>query len=168
MTTDELIRRAYERLAGTSNPSLPPEETLSAIVALGKERDAKAIESDEKDSQITKLQARIDELQKECEKQKSLAAAASEDAKNNAWVAMELGLFVAGVANHQYDGTEAAAARRIYNLNSSSLRKKMLNGYAFDSYKEAKEAYEKKCKEEDLPFDDLNMLIWLYDYAPHS
>ena len=165
MTNNELVQRATERLNKTGNPTLPPEETLTAIIQLGK--DFK-----EANDKIRKLEEKVQEYAAKTEvaynrmddaehEQKK----AKDEAKNQAWVAQELGNFVRDVANGVYVGQEMAAARRVYDLNEGSIKKKRLNAYNFDSIQEAKETYAEYCKGAGIPFDEINMLPWLFDYA---
>lgn len=83
---------------------------------------------------------------------------AEDSAKEQAWIAHELGKFVSDTANGLYSGNERAAANRVYDLNKSSLRKKRLNAYNYETLEEAKSAYEKS--ESDDTFE-----VWLFTNA---
>lgn len=165
MTTTELIDRVDKRLNKTGNPSLPPEETLRAILELGKERDAAINEKlsiqDEIDQQMTKMDALVSQI----EDAEVKARQAKDEAKEQMWIAHELGNFIRDIANSLYVGREVSAANRVYDLNKGSLKKKRLNAYNFDSLQEAKAAYAEYCGEKGLPIDEKNMLSWLFDYA---
>lgn len=165
MTTTELIKRVEQRLNKTGNPSLPPEETLRAILELGKERDAALNEKHSIQDEIDQQTAKIDALVSQKEEAEFQARQAKDEAKEQMWIAHELGNFIRDVANSIYVGKEVSAANRVYDLNKGSLKKKRLNAYNYDSIQEAKDAYTEYCKGAGIPFDEINMLSWLFDYA---
>lgn len=163
MTTDELTYRAKERLSGTSNPSLPPEETLAAIIELGEERDSAREQQRSLEAEIGVLKGKLGMAEERLEESKFQQRRAEDDARNQGWLAQELGNFVRDVANRIYEGAEAAAAQRVYDLNASSIRKKRLNAYNYDSLDEAKQAYIATIK--DMPFDNDGFNNWLFKFA---
>ena len=165
MTTSELIKRATERLNKTGNPPLPSEETLRAIIELGNERDAVLIEKLSIREELARKTAYVESLVSQKEEAKLRARRAEDEAKEQTWIAHELGNFVRDLANGVYEGGEMAAAKRVYDLNGGSIKKKRLNAYNFDSYEEAKDAYREHCKEDGIAFDEINMLPWLFDFA---
>ena len=165
MTTSELIERVTMRLNGTGNPSLPPEETLRAILELGKERDSVLNEKLSIQDELEQQTAKNDVLVSQKEDAEFRAQQAEDEAKEQKWIAHELGNFIRDIANSIYVGHEVPAANRVYDLNKGSLKKKRLNAYNFDSLQEAKYAYANVCKEKGIPFDEINMLPWLFDYA---
>ena len=166
MTSDELIRRAKEKLAGDGNPLFPPRETLEAIVALGRERDSLAERGDKSKADAAAASNRVAELEKEVADISETLRTAKDDAKEQAWVARELGALVEGIANHQYDGVEAATARRVYDLNSGSLRRKRINAYDYETYEEAWESYVRYCTENGVAPVQEKMLAWMFQTVP--
>lgn len=165
MTTNELINRATERLNETGYPLLTQEETLSAIIQLGKERDeakTKAVNLAEK---VGELQARATWAEVQRDEMELESKRAMDSAKEQAWIAQELGKFVRDLSIGFYVGQEMAAAKRVYDLNGGSIKKKRLNAYNFDSLDEAKDAYQEYCKKEGLAFNEINILPWLFDFA---
>lgn len=165
MTTKELVERATERLNKTGNPPLPPEETLSAIIQLGKDRDDAITKMHNLEEQLQEYKAkteiaynRMDDAEHECKK-------ARDSAKEQGWLAQELGKFVRDISNGLYEGQEMAAAKRVYDLNSGSIKKKRLNAYNFDSLDEAKEAYHEHCLNQSMRYNEIEMLGWLFEYA---
>lgn len=166
MTSDELIRRAKEKLAGEGSPVFPPRETLEAVVALGRERDSLANRGDKAKEDAAVAIKRVAELEKQVEDLSNAVKVAKEDAKEQAWVARELGALVEGIANRQYDGVEAATARRVYDLNSGSLRRKRINAYDYETFEEARDAYARYCNANGYAFDEIMMLQWLFHSVP--
>ena len=81
MTSDELIRRAKEKLAGDGNPLFPPRETLEAIVALGRERDSLAERGDKSKADAAAASNRVAELEKEVVDLSESLRTAKDDAK---------------------------------------------------------------------------------------
>ena len=165
MTSKELLNRVEQRLNNTGNPSLPPEETLQAIMNLGKEKNSIQQEKEKQSEEIAELKAKLESAISRMDDAEFHAKQAHDRAKEQEWIAHELGNFIKDVANSIYVGQEVAAANRVYDLNKGSLKKKRLNAYNFDSLQEAKDAYEKHCKVEGIPFDEINMLSWLFSYA---
>ena len=134
-------------------------------IQLGKERDeakTKAVNLAEK---VGELQAKATCAEAQRDEKEMESKRAMDSAKEQAWIAQELGKFVRDVSNGIYAGQEMAAAKRVYDLNSGSIKKKRLNAYNYDSLAEAREAYREHCKEEWLAFDENNMLPWLFDFA---
>ena len=166
MTSDELIRRAKEKLSGDGNPSFPPRETLEAVVALGRERDAMSERGDGLKGESEAVSKRVAELEKELVAISGAFEAAKEEVKEQTWVARELGALVEGIANHQYDGVEAATARRVYDLNSGSLRRKRINAYDYETYEEAWESYVRYCTENGVVPVQEKMLAWMFQTVP--
>lgn len=160
MTTTELIERVEQRLNGTGNPWLPPKETLNAILELGKERDAVLNEKlslqDEIDQQTNKIDALI--VQKEDAELR--AKQAEDEAKEQKWIAHELGNFVRDLANGVYDGGEMAAARRVYDLNSGSLKRVRRNAYDYETVDEVKQAF--LCVNKGQPYGIDELLEWMF------
>lgn len=165
MNTNELIERATERLNKTDNPLLPPEDTLSAIIQLGKERDEAKEKAVKLAGKVGELTARASFAEVKMSEANLESKKAKDFAKEQAWIAQELGKFVCDIANGIYAGQEIAAAKRVYDLNGGSIKKKRLNAYNFDSYEEAKDAYREHCKEDGIAFDEINMLPWLFNFA---
>lgn len=165
MTSRELLIRVEQRLNNTGNPPLPPEETLQAIINLGREKDVVSSEKKALSEEVAELKARVESDMSRMADAELRALQATDKAKEQEWIAHELGKFIRDVANGIYVGQEVPAANRVYDLNKGSLKKQRLNAYNYDSLDEAKEAYKRHCMEEGLAFDEINMLQWLFDYA---
>jgi hypothetical protein len=163
MSIDELVRRCEERLNHTSNPSLPPEETLKAILELDKERWNRVNESESLKKDLANLQNELSELGIQNAKLTARVDELLKKSEEQAWIATELGEFVRNVANRQFVGNEPAAARRVYDLNKDSIVKPFLNAFLFESEKDAHEAYRAYCTENGVEFSEANMLRWLFD-----
>lgn len=162
MTTEELLTKVESRLRRTDNPSLPPEETMAAILELGKERDEAIVERIKISEKVGSLESRIEFLSSQKEEAEFNAKQAEDKAKEKEWLAHELAHFIRDVANGIYEGQERSAANRVYDLNGGSIRKKRLNVYNFDSLDEAKKAYAEETKE---PYEAERFLEWLFRYA---
>lgn len=75
------------------------------------------------------------------------------------WIKKELSDFILGIATEQYLGQEVAAAKRVFNLNFSGLRKKRRNAYNYETKEAAKQAYIEKEKKE---YQETEFLDWLF------
>ena len=163
MTTEELLNRVESRLNRTGNPSLPPDETMQAILELGKEREEAIKERIAAVERETSLANRIEYLSSEKEELEHKVLKAEDKAKEQEWVAFELAKFVKAVANGIYAGQERAAANRVYDLNANSITKRRLNCYSFDSLPEAKKKYA--AIHPDKPEDVDAFLEWLFAFC---
>lgn len=141
MTTEELLNRVEQRLNRTGNPSLPPEETMQAILALDKERETAQNECATLNEKVGSLQTQLDGAVAEKEDAEFKARQAESKAKEAEWVAGEMGKFIRDVANHIYEGQEISAAQRVYDLNKGNLTKKRIRANDFASATAAEEAY---------------------------
>lgn len=166
MTTDELISRATQRLGGTGNPPLPPEETLKAIIQLGNERTAATQDKAELETKVAELEMRLEVALREREDAEVAQRQAEAATKEQAWVAHELGKFIEDIANGMFAGQEMAAAKRVYDLNSSSLTRKRLNAFDYDSLEEARNAYVRQLK--GAEYSPMDFLEWLFLFSPHQ
>lgn len=165
MTTDELLRYADERLSGMGNPPLPPKEMLSAIIAIGKElANAKKTITTLND-QIAEYRAKVEIARNRIDDAEFNTKKALDEMREQKWIAHELGKFISDVANGLYEDREIPAAQRVYDLNKSSLKKRRLNAYNYDSLEEAKAAYMDYCKQEKITYYETNLLGWLFSYA---
>ena len=117
------------------------------------------------DNEIDRQTAKIDALISQKEEAEFQLRQAKDEAKEQMWIARELGNFVRDIANSIYEGREVSAANRVYDLNRGSLKKKRLNAYNFDSLQEAKDAYAEHCKSEHISFNEKAMLEWLFEPA---
>ena len=162
MTTEELLTKVESRLNKTDNPSLPPEETMAAILELGREKDEAIKERLSVSEKVATLETKIEGLSAQKEEAEFNAKQAQDKAKEQEWIAHELANFVKCVANGIYVGQERAAANRVYDLNGGSIRKKRLNAYNFNSLDEAKKAYIEALIE---PYEAERFLEWLFQYA---
>lgn len=153
MTTSELLERVDQRLSGKGNPSLPPEATLKAILTLGKQKDAANKEVEELRNKVAELSGRLDTTTMQKEDAEFQAKQARDAAKEQEWIAHELGNFIRDVANSLYVGKEVAAAQRVYDLNKGSLRKVRRNAYNYETVEEA---------QMDFVGDQDKFLEWLY------
>ena len=167
MTTDELLTRVESRLNKTDNPPLPPEETMRAILELGRERDSSNNEKAGLYQEIAALKDRIEGALSQKEEAEFKQRQAEDRAKEQEWVAQELANFVKAVANRLFVGQEAAAAQRVYDLNGNSITKKRLKAYNFDSLDEAKKAYADFClsSQTQKPYDADEFMDWLFRFA---
>lgn len=163
MNSDELVRRCQERLSHSSNPPLPPEETLRAIIALDQERMDRMKEAFSTDCKLTELKKSYAKLEEDNAKLSERIVELVKKADEQAWVATEFGEFIRNVANMQFAGQEPAAASRVYNLNKDSIAKPFLNAFRFSSENEAREAYRDHCTKNGISCDDANMIRWLFD-----
>ena len=141
MTTEELLNRVESRYNRTGNPSLPPDETMAAILALAKERDEAIKKNLELTEKVGSLESRLEGVKEQKGDAEFRAKEAEAKAKEHEWVANQFANFVKGVANLMYEGQEVSAARRVYDLNSGSLKMKRLRMHGFDSLDKAKETY---------------------------
>lgn len=163
MTTADLLARVEERFNRTGNPSLPPEETLKAILELGRELEEEKSTKFQYEDNMTALSGKLEEAKEQLSIEVKSREKAEDEARNQAWVAQELGNFVRGIANRQYEGTEVAAAQRVFDLNGSSLSKKRLNAYNYDSVKDAILGYRKARGLDPLAPENLNDFHeWLF------
>lgn len=97
---------------------------------------------------ITELEQRVSELTGALDSalvdtmnEKSRAESLEHQLREQTWVANQLGQFVKELAAGLYEGQEKAAAKRLYDLNSESLKRPMLNAYLYDTIEEAREAF---------------------------
>lgn len=162
VTTEELLTKVESRLNKTDNPSLPPEETMAAILELGNEREEAIKERLSMSEKIGSLESRIQGAIEEKEEAYINAKNAYDKAKEQEWLAHELANFIKDVANGIYEGKERAAANRVYDLNGNSIKKKRLKAYTFDSLDEAKKVY---AEEVNKPYDAEEFLEWLFRFA---
>ena len=160
MTTSELIKRATERLNKTGNPPLPSEETLRAIIELGNERDAALNEKLSIMDELARKIAYVEGLVSQKEEAELRARHAEDEAKEQMWIAHELGNFVRDLANGMYEGGESAAAKRVYDLNGGSLRRIRRNAYNYETVDEAKKAFLRVNKGQPYSIDEL--LEWMF------
>ena len=162
MTTEELLNRVTRRLNKTWNPTLPPEETMHSILELRKEKGTLKKENDDLRNEISVLNDRIDFISSQKEEAEFNSKRANEKVKEQEWIAHELANFIIEVANGIYQGKEPAAARRVYDLNSGSIRKRRLKAYNFDSSEEAKSAYAEETGKE---YNSEEFIEWIFRFA---
>ena len=155
MTIDALIERLGNVLSAGIvcgiRENLP--ELMKQLEANSEELASKGRDIEKLDARLAEANARITEL--EFAKTK-----AEETAKEQAWIANELGKFVSDVANGIYEGQEIAAARRIYGLNEGSLRKKRINAAEYETEMEARKAFEKQFWSDTYSSDEY--MDWLF------
>ena len=163
MTTEELLTKVESRLRGTDNPSLPPVDTMDAILRLGKERNDAIAEKMKISEKLGSLESRLEFLSAQKEEAEFNAKQSEDKAKEKEWLAHELANFIRDVANGIYEGRERSAANRVYDLNGSSIRKKRLKAYNFDSLAEARKEYAEVVA--DKPYDAEEFLAWLFSFA---
>lgn len=156
MTTDELLTKVQEKI-GTM---ILPDETLQAILDLGKERDSARESVRAKEEEILALNTKVAVAEANVSQTEFAKEKAESFAKDQAWVANELGKFVRDIANGIYEGQEIAAARRVYDLNGSSLKKKHVNAADYESEEEARAAFEKQNMNQ--PYNTQEYLDWLF------
>lgn len=140
MTSEELMAKVEEKIGS----SILPDETLLAIQNLFKERNEAVEALKAKDEEILSLSTKVAAKESEISIIEFAKTKAEDSAKEHAWVANELGKFVSDIANGLYEGKEIAAARRVYDLNGGSLKKKHVNAADYESEEEARAAFEKQ------------------------
>lgn len=163
METDDLLRRVRERLNHSSNPSLPPEETMKAILALGDERDDKSREAISLSSMLCDRQKKIETLEHE---KKDVSARLAELLKKHedlSFITAEYEACLRRLAGHEYEGKEAITAKRVYDLNKGSCDRRLINCRLYTTIEEARVGYRKYCERIGASFDEINMLPWLYE-----
>lgn len=156
MTTDELLTKVNEKI-GTMNL---PDETLQAILDLGKELDSARESVIAKEEEIIALNTKVAATEANVSQIEFSKVKAESIAKDQSWIANELGKFVSDIANGIYEGQEIAAARRVYDLNGSSLKKKHVNAADYESEEEARAAFEKQNMSQTYNMQDF--LDWLF------
>lgn len=162
MTTEELMRRVKERLNRTSNPELPADETMKAILALGNERDAEKERANRLSSDIDAVRQSLSDSETTAEGWKKKYLAERNRANEQAFVAHELGQFVEETANRMHVGNEPVVARRIWDLNRSMIVRKPLNCHLYDTEEDAQDAYYRFCKSGAFKPTDKGFLRFLF------
>lgn len=162
METDDLIRRVRERLENTANPSLPPEETMKAILALGDERDEKSREALAVSSRLCDSQKKIETLEQEKKELAANLATLLKKHEDLSFVTAEYESCLNRIAGHEYEGKEAITAKRVYDLNKGSCDRRLINCRLYTTLDDAKAGYRKYCERIGASFDEINMLPWLY------
>lgn len=115
--------------------------------------------NEELQEQLRTLQSELDDTITAKRDAESRLKEAEEKAKSQEWLAQQLGTFVRDMSCGLYEGKEKAAAQRVYDLNKSSIRKRYLNAYKFDSLEEAKQGYIDATQKEA---DAEEVLKWLF------
>lgn len=161
MTPNELVLRAKNQLEGKS-PEFPCIETCHAILEMGRESDLakKELENVKKGVEYAKsehnaLISKNEELETELEAVKKTV----EDYKFINAVAFS---FIRDMAAHEYDGKEAATAKRIFDLHKEDLGVKLIRCYTFNSAEEAFAKYSEWRKKNGVDEECKNLLDWLF------
>ena len=139
MTIDALIERLGNVLSAGIVCGI--RENLPELM---KQLEANSEELASKNKVIEMLESRLAEANAKITEVEFARTKAEDSAKEQAWIANELGKFVSDVANGFYEGQEIAAARRIYELNGGSLKKKRINAADYETEEEARAAFEKQ------------------------
>ena len=155
MTSDEIIERLGNVLCAGLSHGI--HENLPELL---KKLGTTSEEIASKNSVIEKLEARLAEANARITELEFAKVKADDAAKEQAWIANELGKFVSDVANGFYEGQEIAAARRIYDLNGGSLKKKRINAAYFESDEEARAAFEEQFRSRNYSMKEY--LDWLF------
>lgn len=156
MTTDDLLKKVQEKIV----TMILPDETLQAILDLGKERDFARESVRAKEEEILALNTKVAAAEANVSQIEFAKGKAESLAKDQAWIANELGKFVSDIANGIYEGKEIAAARRVYDLNGSSMKKKHVNAADYESEEEARTAFEKQFVSQTYTMQEY--LDWLF------
>ncbi|MBO6031877.1 MAG: hypothetical protein J6Q22_10590 [Prevotella sp.] len=127
---------------------------------LMKQLEANSEEIASKNRVIETLEARLAEANARITELEFAKVKADDAAKEQAWIANELGKFVSDVANGFYEGQEIAAARRIYDLNGGSLKKKRINAADYETEEDARSAFEKQFRHTNYSMKEY--LDWLF------
>ena len=139
MTSDEIIERLGNVLCAVLSHGIHENlpELLKQLGTTSEEIASKNRVIETLEARLAEANARITELE--------FAKVKADDAANEqSWIANELGKFVSDVANGFFEGQEIAAARRIYELNGGSLKKKRINAADYETEEEARAAFEKQ------------------------
>ena len=155
MTSEELTNGLCNVLAASITHAVG--ETLPELL---KQLDVSESTLASKNQIIETLEARLAEADAKIATLELAKAKAEESAKEKSWLANELGKFVSDVANGIYEGKEIAAARRIYDLNGGSLKKKRINAAEYESEEDARIGYRKQYPMRS--FEPLNFIVWLF------
>lgn len=139
MTIEALIERLGNVLSDGIVSGI--RENLPELL---KQLEANSEELASKNKVIETLEARLAEANAKITEVEFARTKAEDSAKEQSWIANELGKFVSDVANGFYEGQEIAAARRIYELNGGSLKKKRINAADYETEEEARAAFEKQ------------------------
>lgn len=156
MTPDELLKKVQEKIV----TMILPDETLQAILDLGRERDFARESVRSKEEEILALNTKVAAAEANVSQIEFAKGKAESLAKDQAWIANELGKFVSDIANGIYEGKEIAAARRVYDLNGSSMKKKHVNAADYESEEEARTAFEKQFVSQTYTMQEY--LDWLF------
>ena len=155
MTSEEIIDRLGNVLCAGLSRGI--RENLPELL---KQLEANSEELASKNKVIETLEARLAEANAKITEVEFARTKAEDSAKEQAWIANELGKFVSDVANGIYEGQEIAAARRIYELNGGSLKKKRINAADYETEEEARAAFEKQFWSETYNMQEY--LNWLF------
>ena len=155
MTSEEIIDRLGNVLCAGLSQGI--RENLPELM---KQFGATSEELASKNKVIETLEARLAEANAKITEVEFARTKAEDSAKEQAWIANELGKFVSDVANGFYEGQEIAAARRIYELNGGSLKKKRINAADYETEEEARAAFEKQFWSETYNMQEY--LDWLF------
>ena len=162
MDSDELIRRCTERFNHTSNPSLPPDETLQAVIRLGEEKLELYRKTVELSERVSALRKELEEAYIRVKDASNREDDARKMADDIAFLAATYEECLRKIAMHECDGKEVVTAFRVYNLNKGTSGTKTINCRCYPNLDEAKAAYEKACEDMGIAFNEVNMLEWLY------
>ena len=155
MTSEEIIDRLGNVLCAGLSRGI--RENLPELL---KQLEANSEELASKNKVIETLEARLAEANAKITEVEFARTKAEDSAKEQAWIANELGKFVSDVANGIYEGQEIAAARRIYELNGGSLKKKRINAADYETEEEARAAFEKQFRHTNYSMKEY--LDWLF------
>ena len=155
MTSEEIIDRLGNVLCAGLSQGI--RENLPELL---KQLEANSEELASKNKVIETLEARLAEANAKITEVEFARIKAEDSAKEQAWIANELGKFVSDVANGIYEGQEIAAARRIYELNGGSLKKKRINAADYETEEEARAAFEKQFRHTNYSMKEY--LDWLF------
>ena len=158
MTQEELI----ETLSSSLNESMARQigETLPELLKQV-ENTSEAVADKNRD--IATLEARLAKAEAKITETEFARTKAEEVAKEQAWVASELGKFVSDIANGFYEGEARAAAQRVYDLNGGSLKKQRINASNFETLEDAESAFARVRNGEKYNSEEL--LRWLFEFA---
>lgn len=165
MTSEEVIANARGALEDIEKKHAPTEEMLRAVLELGQEKESLINEVANLKGEVARLMQELALAKQGMQTERGRAAKAEKSAKDQAWVAQELGKFICDIANGVHEGREKQAARSVYDLNKGSIRRQRRNAADYDSWEEAKAAFAKQSRTADAPITDSEVIEWLFMFA---
>jgi hypothetical protein len=164
MTQSELVLRAKNQLEGKS-PEFPCIETCHAIIEMGRELDLakKELENVKKGVEYAKHEQNVQKSKNE--KLETALEAVKKTVEDYKFINAVAFSFIRDMAAHEYDGKEAATAKRIFDLHKEDLGVKLIRCYTFNSADEALAKYSEWCKKNGVDEECKNLVDWLFSIS---